>query len=402
MVRFSPNGDYAYVCSSSSSLMHVVDAREYTLRKSVGVISPFCPYIWVSQDGQEIYFTHKDIGYISFFNATSMEVEGTVETGPTTNHLVTLDTPEGDKLLYVTVGGLNAVKVYDRSNAPALEFITQTSVGQLPHGIWSAGDDTKVYIGNENDDTVSVMETRGHSVTSVIKVGQNPQALVYVPSAISSENPRNDLAALSPTLKSTAQTIALVPTDATAALGGNVNFRGLATHEMGVSRIRNAKPGAQYYMWLTGDMELKGPSTLLAVLNTDSSGSDQKDFVVPMGSFQSTEESDAIFSRVLVVEAGGQDAVLKAQYFTTCRGGSFESCNKHCDVSVDILWEGCVSQCASLCGESNPKSDDGLTDFGIVGVTIAGVAAVGMAAGMYLKWSSTASASQKSLLGEQY
>jgi len=322
MTIFHPSGDYAFVCSSSSPLMHIVNARDHTLHKSVDVISPFCPHIYISNDGEEVYFTHKDIGYISFFNTTSMEVEATLETGPVTNHVVALDTPEGDKLLYITIGGLNAVKVYDRSKAPAFEFITQTAVGEMPHGIWPSGDDTKVYIGNENDDTVSVMETRSHSVTSVIKVGQNPQALVYVTNAISSEDPRNDVAELRPTIKSTAQTIELLPSDASTFAGGNLNFRGLATHEQGVTRISNAQPETTYNVWLTGDLELNGPSTLLAVLTTDGNGNDQKDFIVPMGSFQSTDGADAIFSRVLVLEAGSetsyiegqQKALLSAQY----------------------------------------------------------------------------------------
>ncbi len=56
-------------------------------------------------------------------------------------------------------------------------------MGALPLGIWPSGNGSRVYVGNENDDTVSVIDTLDNHVVSTIAIGQAPQALVYVPRA---------------------------------------------------------------------------------------------------------------------------------------------------------------------------------------------------------------------------
>jgi len=52
------------------------------------------------------------------------------------------------KFAYVTVGGLNQVKVYARGDGPP-HLVATIPVGHLPHGIWPSGDGTRVYIALE-------------------------------------------------------------------------------------------------------------------------------------------------------------------------------------------------------------------------------------------------------------
>jgi DNA-binding beta-propeller fold protein YncE len=49
---------------------------------------------------------------------------------------------------YVTIGGLNEIKVFRTDNFAQVATIP---VGKLPHGIWPSGDGTRVYVGLEND-----------------------------------------------------------------------------------------------------------------------------------------------------------------------------------------------------------------------------------------------------------
>jgi hypothetical protein len=69
----------------------------------------------------------------------------TLDTGPITNHVNIIHNANGT-FAYVTVGGLNEIKVYRTSNFAQVATIR---VGALPHGIWPSGDGKRVYVGLE-------------------------------------------------------------------------------------------------------------------------------------------------------------------------------------------------------------------------------------------------------------
>ena len=140
MIMFSPDGSLAYICSSFTPELDVVDTRSYQVTKRLTVVSPFSPNIAITPNGREVWFTHKDVGKVSVMDTQSLSVKTILDTGPITNHVNFVDNRQG-KFAYVTVGGLNQVKVYRRGVSP--ELITTIPVGELPHGIWPSGDSTR-------------------------------------------------------------------------------------------------------------------------------------------------------------------------------------------------------------------------------------------------------------------
>jgi hypothetical protein len=105
-----------------------------------------------------------------------------LETGPITNH-VNFATNRNSTFAYVTVGGLNQVKVYRRHGAHP-ELVTTIPVGPLPHGVWHSGDGTRVYIALESGGAVQTIDTIENRVIAHIPIGQTAQALVCVPNAV--------------------------------------------------------------------------------------------------------------------------------------------------------------------------------------------------------------------------
>ena len=82
---------------------------------------------------------------------------------------------------YVTVGGLNQVLAF---RADTFERVAQIAVAELPHGILPSGDGTRVYVGIENGDAMTAIDTLGNKVIATIPIGQAAQAVVYVPNAV--------------------------------------------------------------------------------------------------------------------------------------------------------------------------------------------------------------------------
>ena len=104
----------------------------------------------------------------------------TLDTGPITNHVNIARNANG-MFAYVTIGGLNEIKVFRTDN---FEQVATIPVGKLPHGVWPSGDGTRVYVGLENEDKVAAIDTLKNEVIATTPIGQAPQALVYVPDAI--------------------------------------------------------------------------------------------------------------------------------------------------------------------------------------------------------------------------
>jgi YVTN family beta-propeller protein len=181
MTIFSPDGKYGYVCSSFNPETDVFTIADHKLVGTVKQASPFCPNIAATPDGSQVWFTLKDTGKTEVFNAQPpFNVLTTIDTGPITNH-VNFATNAKGTFAYVTIGGLNQVKVF---NTKDFSLVATIPVGNLPHGIWPSGDGSRVYVGLENADQLAAIDTTTNKVVANIPIGQAPQAVTYVPGAV--------------------------------------------------------------------------------------------------------------------------------------------------------------------------------------------------------------------------
>ncbi|PAY07964.1 hypothetical protein CK489_20050 [Bradyrhizobium sp. UFLA03-84] len=190
MQIFSPDGKYGYICSSFNPETDVVSVADHQIVAKVKQESPFCPNIAASPDGEQVWFTLKDIGKTQVFNARPpFNPIKTIDTGPITNHVNFAKTAKGT-FAYITIGGTNEVKVLRTDDFSQVATIP---VGNLPHGVWPSGDGTRIYVGLENDDALAAIDTATNKVIANIPIGQAPQAIAYVPSAAPNPDDRQNL-----------------------------------------------------------------------------------------------------------------------------------------------------------------------------------------------------------------
>lgn len=181
MQIFSPDGKYGYVCSSFNPETDVVSVADHQIVGKVQQASPFCPNIAATPDGSQVWFTLKDTGKTQVFDAKPpFSVLKTLDTGPITNHVNIVRNANG-QFAYVTVGGLNEVKVF---RTDEFSLVATIPVGKLPHGIWPSGDGSRVYVGLENDDQLTAIDAQTNTVIATVPIGQAAQAVVYVPQAV--------------------------------------------------------------------------------------------------------------------------------------------------------------------------------------------------------------------------
>jgi YVTN family beta-propeller protein len=181
MQIFSPDGTYGYICSSFTPETVVVLVATHEIVGRVKQDSPFCPNIAATPDGKQVWMTLKDVGRTMVFDAKPpFAVIKSLDTGAITNHVNFAWTKRGT-FAYVTVGGLNQVKVFRTDD---FGLVATIPVGKLPHAVWPSGDGSRMYVGLENGDALQAIDTATNTVVAEIPIGQAPQALAYVSGAV--------------------------------------------------------------------------------------------------------------------------------------------------------------------------------------------------------------------------
>jgi YVTN family beta-propeller protein len=270
MQMFSPDGKYGYICSSFNPETDVVSVAEHKIIAKVKQESPFCPNIAVTPEGDQVWFTLKDIGKTQVFNARPpFDPIKTIDTGPITNHVNFAHTAKGT-FAYVTVGGLNEVKVFSTGDFSQVATIP---VGNLPHGVWPSGDGTRVYVGLENADALAAIDTATNKVIANVPIGQAPQAIAYVPNAAPDPDDRQNLQALG--VAGQVAHLALAPKEGGRA--GRVPTT-VSLFDQGLVQILQAsvtglQPKQKYVLALARHEDGSGPLQPLAAFMTNPAGS---------------------------------------------------------------------------------------------------------------------------------
>jgi YVTN family beta-propeller protein len=270
MTIFSPDGRYAYVCSSFTPETTVVETATRAVVGRVAQPSPFCPNIAASPDGRQVWFTLKDSGRVVAFSATPpFNVLRVIDTGPLTNHVnfVHADSGSGDgrQLAFVTIGGENRVDVFDTADFARVASIP---VGATPHGVWPSGDGARVYVGIENEGAVMAIDTATMRVIGRMAIGQAPQAVVYVPRAVLEDaDPAQNLAPPG-----------LAASTATLSLGaGDRALTSVALFDQGLTQVVQAvisglQPGQAYALALAEHRDGSGARDALARFTANPAG----------------------------------------------------------------------------------------------------------------------------------
>ena len=305
MVMFRPDGKYAFVPSSFTPEMDVIDTASYQIVARVAQASPFSPNLAVDQN--EVWFTLKDSGKTQVVSAKPpFQTLATLETGPITNHVTFVDNAKGH-FAYITVGGKDEVLVYTRDAGSSPQLVATIKVGDLPHGVWGSGDGSRVYIGLENGDAVQAIDTATNQIIATIPIGQLPQALVYVPDATSDDKGTINLKPLGPATQ--ALHVELVPpatVKSTAHASVSINSLGLIDNLQ--IAATGLEPGKNYRLMLVRGPESQG----LVVLTAGIGGVSIAQTLGPLKRVVTgSQTSPAMKLEVRANEGGDGDVILQ-------------------------------------------------------------------------------------------
>ncbi|UPK32703.1 YncE family protein [Bradyrhizobium sp. 186] len=303
MQIFSPDGKYGYICSSFNPETDVVTVADHKIVAKVKQDSPFCPNIAATPDGKQVWFTLKDVGKTQVFDARPpFSLIKTIDTGPITNHVNFARTAKGS-FAYVTIGGLNEVKVFRTDDFSQVATIP---VGNLPHGVWPSGDGSRVYVGLENADALAAIDTATNKVIDNIPIGQAPQAIAYVPNAAPDPDDRENLQPLG--VAGQVAHLALAPKQRT---GDGKAPTSVSLFDQGLIQILQAsvtglQPKQKYMLALAEHEDGSGSLQPLAAFMTNPAGSA---IVNAAGPIRQIVDQGAKADRRYLVIASGEAAM---------------------------------------------------------------------------------------------
>ncbi|CAG4903518.1 YncE family protein [Paraburkholderia saeva] len=275
MQIFSPDGKYGYVCSSFNPEVDVISVAGHQIVGKVQQASPFCPNIAATPDGKQVWFTLKDVGRTQVFDARPpFALLKTIDTGPITNHVNFAHNAKGT-FAYVTVGGLNVVKVFRTDDYSQVATIP---VGNLPHGVWPSGDGSRIYVGLENADALTAIDTRTNKVVATVPVGQAPQAIAYVPNAVPEGDGTQNTQPLGVAGQAGHLTLVSVGTSGAGTTAGATAPTSVALFDQGLLQVLQAsatglQPKQPYVLGLADAPDGSGTIKPLASFMTNPAGS---------------------------------------------------------------------------------------------------------------------------------
>jgi YVTN family beta-propeller protein len=172
------------------------------------------------------------------------------------------------------------VKVYRRGEKP--ELVATIATGDLPHGVWGSGDGTRVYVGLENQDAVAAIDTRANTVIATIPIGQQPQALVYVPEAVPDGDGKTNLMPLSDAGKAAHLTLT-APEGGGSSAHATVSVNALGPLDLLQAAVSGLKPGDTYTLWLvTSRTAPFGQKEALVTFKTNLAGAQIAQAIGPL------------------------------------------------------------------------------------------------------------------------
>jgi YVTN family beta-propeller protein len=312
MQIFSPDGKYGYVCSSFNPETVVISVADHQIVGRVKQDSPFCPNIAATPDGKQVWFTLKDVGKTMVFDARPpFSVLKSIDTGPITNHVNFAHTAKG-AFAYVTIGGLNEVKVF---RADDFSQVATIPVGKLPHGVWPSGDGSRIYVGLENADGMAAIDTATNRLISTSPVGQAPQAITYVPNAVPEGDGTQGLQQLGVAGQTAHLSLGAVPSRGTVGGAGAAGSEdkaptSVSLFDQGLIQVLQAsvtglQPKQPYVVALAHEPNGEGALEPLAAFMTNLAGSA---IVNATGAIrQVVHGEDSIRRRYLVIAEGHAD-----------------------------------------------------------------------------------------------
>lgn len=160
------------VANNSLSVIDLASMKE-TKRADLGALLRPHGMAWA---GGKVYFTSEASRTVARYDPTTDKVDWIVGTGQSATHMLVLS-PDGRKV-YTTNIASDSVTVIT-VGPPAPQAIVQVAVGKQPEALDISPDGRELWVGQNGDGGISIIDTAANAVKETFKVGELPIRLKF-------------------------------------------------------------------------------------------------------------------------------------------------------------------------------------------------------------------------------
>jgi YVTN family beta-propeller protein len=176
----SPDGRTAYVANygdqTANNSLSIVDLASMKETKRVDLGALARPH-GIAENGGKIYFTSEASRTIARYDPVADKVDWIAGTGQAATHMIAV--AADGKRFYTTNIGSDTVTMIQVG--PPTGGIWQIKVGKQPEAIDLSPDGKELWVGQNGDGHVSIIDAETRAVKETIKVGEVPIRLKFTP-----------------------------------------------------------------------------------------------------------------------------------------------------------------------------------------------------------------------------
>lgn len=175
-IRFNKDGQFAYVTLQEEGAVEVIEVATHRSVTKIPV-GQRPHYLLPSPDGRYMWGGATGENFVYVIDTTGNRVVGRMQVGSTPQHLAFAFRGMIGPLAYAAAEKENAVVVVN-ANPQDLRIIERIAVGQAPSGVTADRTGTRLFVSNQLENTVSVIDTGTGRVIGSIPVGIKPIGMV--------------------------------------------------------------------------------------------------------------------------------------------------------------------------------------------------------------------------------
>lgn len=177
----SPDGRTAFVANygdqAPNNSLSVIDLPTLKEAKRVDLGALARPH-GMAYAGGKVYFTSEAARSVARYDPATDKVDWVVGTGQNATHMLVLS-PDGRKVYTANIASdsVTAITV----GPPTPQAIVQVAVGKQPEAIDISPDGRELWVGQNGDGGISIIDTARNQVMETFKVGELPIRLKFTP-----------------------------------------------------------------------------------------------------------------------------------------------------------------------------------------------------------------------------
>ncbi|MGN6435933.1 MAG: cytochrome D1 domain-containing protein [Agriterribacter sp.] len=181
-IILSTDGKLAFVANYGAqqpgNSLSVIDVAARTEVRRVNLGAFYKPHGLVYKDGK-VYFTSELSRTVGRYDFAADRVDWMIGTGQNGVHLLTI--AHQLPVLFTANRLSNTVSSIRIQVPPSPEDIVHIPVGKRPEGIDISPNDKELWVGNNDDGTISIIDVASNTVKETIQVGKLPIRLKFTP-----------------------------------------------------------------------------------------------------------------------------------------------------------------------------------------------------------------------------